>query len=385
MEGSVRKRGDKWYYAFEGAKVNGKRKRIERPGGYTKAEAQTALRKAIREYENGEQIDLSNISVSDYFDYWFKNYVERNLKYNTQQNYKNVIEKYIKPEIGKYKLKSIGPAKLQELVDKLPDGFDNPLAKHSVEIIVTVIKGAFKRAVYPWELLKSNPSVYIEMPKYDQQMKQTREDLKIITTDQYFMLLDRFPVASPFHLPLVISFHTGLRRGEVCGLQWSDISFTDKTLSVKRMMLNTKNGSFELGTPKTQSSYRTISLDDMLIDELKAAKKYQMENKMRYGKYYFDSPFVCTKQNGEPVTPNSIKYFSSRVKKYLGFDFNFHSLRHTHATMLLEDGAKSKAVQERLGHSRISTTMDKYVHITKKMKKETVDLFAERMRRAKQD
>ncbi|MDT2759315.1 MULTISPECIES: tyrosine-type recombinase/integrase [Enterococcus] len=383
MEGSVRKRGDKWYYSFEGAKVNGKRQRIERPGGYTKAEAQDALRKAIKNYEDGEQIDLSNVSVADYFDYWHKNYVEKNLKLNTQNNYRNIIEKYIKTEIGKYKLRSIGPARLQELVDKLPEGFENPLAKHTVEIVVTVLKGGFKRAVYPWQLLNSNPSVYIEMPKYDQRTKQTREDLKIIAVEQYFELLEKFPPSSPFHSPLVIAFHSGLRRGEVCGLQWSDISFENKTLSVERTMLNVKNGDFILGTPKTQSSYRTISIDDGLIDELKMARKDQMEQKIRYGKYYFDSPFVCTKQNGEPVTPNSIKYYAGTVKKTLGFDFNFHSLRHTHATMLLEDGAKPKAVQERLGHSRISTTMDKYIHITKKMKTETVDIFSERLRRAK--
>ncbi|MGM0239432.1 tyrosine-type recombinase/integrase [Enterococcus sp. AZ103] len=384
MEGSVRKRGGSWYYSFEGAKIDGKRQRIERFGGYTKADAQEALRKAIISYENGDQIDFSNISVADYFDYWHKNYVVKNLKLNTQNNYRNVINKYIKPEIGKYKLKSIGPAKLQEFVDKLPNGFDRPLAKHSVEIVITVLKGAFKKAVYPFQLIKNNPTAYIEMPKYDKKTKQTREDMKIITMDQYFQLLDNFPESSPFHLPLVIAFHTGLRRGEVSGLMWQDISFTEKTLSVERNMLNLDKGEFELGTPKTQGSYRTISIDDILIDELKKAKKHQMESKIRYGRYYFDSNFVCTKENGEPVTPNSIKYFSSTVKRDLGFNFNFHSLRHTHATMLLEDGAKPRAVQERLGHSRIATTMDKYVHVTKKMKTETVDLFAERLRRSQQ-
>lgn len=99
---------------------------------------------------------------------------------------------------------------------------------------------------------------------------------------------------------------------------------------------------------------------------------------MKYRKRYYDSNAICIKENGKPVTPNSIKWSASKIKKALNIEFNFHSLRHTHATMLLEDGVKPKIVQERLGHSHISTIMDKYVHVSKKMKKDTVDIF-ERM------
>ncbi|WP_446681925.1 N-terminal phage integrase SAM-like domain-containing protein [Enterococcus devriesei] len=128
--GHVRKIGDKWYYILEMAKVSGKRQRIQKVGGTTKAKAQDKLREAIKEYENGGQVILTDTSVSDYFDFWFDNYVEKRLKYNNQKNYKNIIEKYIKPEIGKYKLKSIGPKRLQELVNKLPEGFNKKLSKH---------------------------------------------------------------------------------------------------------------------------------------------------------------------------------------------------------------------------------------------------------------
>lgn len=219
------------------------------------------------------------------------------------------------------------------------------------------------------------------MPAFKIQPKQSREDMKIITMDQYLTILENTPTSDSFHMPLVSAFHTGLRRGEVCGLTWDDISLSEQTLTVSRIMLQDKNG-IQLGTPKTEASYRTISIDDMLVDELKAQKKRQMENRMRYGKFYYDSKFVCTKENGEPVTPNSIKWSASKIKKDLGINFNFHSLRHTHATMLLEDGVKPKVVQERLGHARISTTMDKYVHVTKKMKNEAVDIFAQRLRRS---
>lgn len=158
-------------------------------------------------------------------------------------------------------------------------------------------------------------------------------------------------------------------------------SFEDQTVTVERTMLQDKFG-VKLGTPKTAASYRTIAIDDIFVNELKAMKRRQSENKLRHGKYYYDSNFVCTKENGEPVTPNSTKGHCTKTTRELGIPFNFHSLRHTHATMLLEDGVKPKIVQERLGHSRISTTMDKYVHVTKKMRTEAVDIFAQRFKRS---
>ena len=139
---------------------------------------------------------------------------------------------------------------------------------------------------------------------------------------------------------------------------------------------------FSFGTPKTQASFRTIAIDDVLAAELRRARKSQSENKLRYGEILLRFNFCLYKDNGEPVTPNSIKWHSSRIKRNSELIFNFHSLRHTHATMLLEDGVKPKIVQERLGHSRIATTMDKYVHVTRKMKTEAVDIFAQRLKKS---
>lgn len=114
MAGSVRKRGDKWYYSFEASSVDGKRKRIERVGGRTKKEAEKALRTALDEYENvGNIIDESSISVSDYFDYWFENYVEVNCKFGSQRYYNQIINTHIKPAFGHYRLKSLTAPVLQ--------------------------------------------------------------------------------------------------------------------------------------------------------------------------------------------------------------------------------------------------------------------------------
>lgn len=379
-EGNVRKRGDKWYYSFEAAQVDGKRKRIERVGGYSEKEAKKALRKAIDEYENGNvQIKLDKMSVADYFNYWLVNYVERNLKYNTVKNYRNILKKYIIPKLGKYRVRTLSPEMLQEFIDDIAANATTkqgkPLAQHTVAIIFTVTKEALRRAVFPYRIIKDNPMAYVDMPKYEPQPKKTKQDLKIITLDQYRELLDYFPVADSFHMPLVIAFNTGMRRGEICALTWNKIDLVNNTITVDSNMIQHGKGTYELASPKTKASYRTIDIGQTLVNELKEKRKSQMENQMRYGHLYDKSNFVCTEENGSPVLPNTIKYKSRLVQEKLHMNFNFHSLRHTHATMLLEAGEKMKVVSERLGHSRISTTMDTYSHVTHKMRKNTVSLI----------
>ncbi len=379
-QGYVRKRGEKWYYSFEMATVDGKRKRVERVGGFTQKDAERALRKAIAEYERGGlKVKLTDMSVADYMDYWHENYVQKNLKYNTQKNYEGLIRLYIKPVLGKYYMKNISPAVIQEFIN---DYAQTPLKrtkevpkKHSVEILLTVLKEAFKRAVYPYQIIKENPAGYVEMPKYAPEAKKTKQDLKIITYQQYLKILDVCPPADPFHMPLVIGFNTGMRRGEVLGLQWDMVNLDEGWIRVERNMISKKYGVYDLDSPKSAAGFRTIEIGSVLIDELRAKRKAQMENRLRYGKLYNDSNFVCTWENGNPVTPGYIKFRCEKIVRDLEFPFTFHSLRHTHATMLLEAGEKPKVVQERLGHSRITTTMDTYIHVTQDMRRGSVSRF----------
>ncbi|WP_413515832.1 tyrosine-type recombinase/integrase [Carnobacterium maltaromaticum] len=378
MQGSVRKKGKSWYYRIDLAYISGDRKQIERYAGKTKDEALQTLRNAIKEYEtSGDVMALSDISVTDYFNFWFDKYVMVNLKKNTQSNYRNILDKHIFPSIGMYKLKAIKPGTLQDL---LTEKYEAGYAKQTLAIIKGVLNKAFTMAVFPYQYLSIDPTRYVKVPKYDIKEWKDRGDLKIISIEDFKKLVSAVPKSDPFYLPMMISFQTGLRRSEVCGLKWTDIDFEENTLTVERIMLGTENGKYDLGTPKTKSSYRTIMLGDSIIKILKSSKKRQIENKLFYGSNYFDGNFICTKENGQPVTPNSIKYNVEKVRKLTGVDFNFHSFRHTHATMLLENNAKPKAIQTRLGHSRIATTMDTYAHVTKKMKKDTVDIFEQMLK-----
>lgn len=396
MEGSVRKRGDKWYYSFEVGKVEGKRKRIERVGGKTKKEAEAALRKALSEYENaGIHFEPSEISVADYMDYWLKNYVDANCRYNTTQNYKGVIENHIKPALGFYKLKSITPLVLQEFMNERSNrGF----TKHYLENIMGILSGSFKSAVYPYQFIKENPMLYVKIPKNENIKAET--DRRAIPPDEFAKIIERFPEGSNFYIPLQIAYHTGTRVSECCAITWDNIDLDNKTLDINKQVVKKDKKQWYFSTTKTKSSIRQIAIGDTLVNILKKHKKSQMENKLKTGPYYkiyylegntkriycmdgtteyktIDEKinFVCTNEYGGHVNPETIRYCSRIINYELMIQFNFHALRHTHATKLIEHGANMKDVQERLGHSRLSTTMDTYTHVTEKMKRDTVDIF----------
>lgn len=372
MQGGVRKKGDNWYYYFDLAKVDGKRKKIERKGGATKKEALSALRKAISEYENaGTLTHNSDMSYSDYLDYWMNNYVRIQCKKTTEALYKRYIEQHIKPILGLYKLKSINPSILQDFLNKKSI---NGFSKNTVSSFYGLLSGSLKYAVYPMQYIKENPMTYVNMPRYDTLHKKDSTELKIISLNDFNRMVERFPAGSSFYIPLQIAFQTGLRASEVTALTWNDINFNNNTLEVNKILVKIGH-EWTFGTPKTQSSHRIINIGPSLVKILKDHKTYQDEMRVKYGNWYKESNFICTKENGENVTTESLKYLSRVVNYELKINFNFHSLRHTHATMLIENGANMKDVQNRLGHSKLSTTMDTYAHVTPNMKKQTVDIF----------
>lgn len=374
MRGSVRERGAGYEYYFK-IKVDGKWIPKSKCGFRTKAEAQAALRQAIQEYENcGEVFKPSEATTKEFFNYWFKHYVKVNCKLGTQRYYRQILDTHVIPYFGEYKLKQLKPAALQKFLNyKMMNGF----SKNSVGNFYGVLSGALKYAVYPCNYIKENPMTYVSMPKYDEKVKEAA-DLKIITLDEFDRIVKRFPQGSSFYIPLQIGFHTGMRGGEIAALIWENVDFESKTITVKHTLIEVPGPtgpSFELGTPKTKSSYRTITIGQTLIDILQEHKQWQKENRNHYGKWYKESPFVCTKENGEPITTNTYKYMNRVVNYELQIKFSMHSLRHTHATLLLEASANIKDIQKRLGHSKLATTMDTYSHVTDKMKNNTVDIF----------
>lgn len=184
-----------WEYRFEAAKVDGKRKHISRAGFRTKKEALDAGAKALAEYNNaGLCFEPSDLSVSDYLDYWFEQNCKMNLRYNTQLNYAGLIRNHLKPYFGHYKLKSLTPAIMQEYANKISlSGYSHS----SIINMFATMQSALDYAVHPLGYIKDNPTRYVKFPTGGKE----RKERIILEQEDYDRIIDRFPFGSRYYIP----------------------------------------------------------------------------------------------------------------------------------------------------------------------------------------
>lgn len=405
-EVNTRKRGSKWEYRFEMASVDGKRKQKSKGGFRTKKEALEAGTKALNEYNNtGLTFTASDMSVADYMDLWFNEYCKLNLKYRTQLTYKGLIENHIKPTLGDFKLSSLTTATIQTFINSQKlEGFSK---SHTVGI-KGIITSSLSYAVHPLKLLQVNPALGIITPKFE----QTPSKRYIITVKSFKKILERFPFGSRFYIPLILGYTCGLRLAEAYAIDIDkDIDFDKKQLHIRQTVYKrfgdeakqSKIYGWFLGTTKTSTSNRVIGLDDFTIKELKREINRQKENKLFYGEYYTklykkaeidekgntiykiieselpleleEINMLMVDENGRYMNSDAMRYCSKVIRTELDIQFNYHSLRHTHATMLIENGANPKNVSTRLGHSSVDITLNRYTHDTEEMNHETIKII----------
>ena len=417
MKGGIRKRGSSWSYYFDLGKVNGKRQKKEKGGFATRKEAEAALVAAVSQYNNAGQVFVpADITVADYLDQWYDLYVKMNLKYNTQLDYIQIIEHHLKPAFGKYRLRALTPAVIQTYVNDLKiQGY----ARATTFNIFSTFSGSLRYAVEPLHYIEVNPCDQVRFPKYENK----RQELHIyLYQDTMKKIFERFPESSSLYVPIMIGYYTGVRISECFGLTWNDIDLDARTITIDHQIVKRnfgmdarqavkkdrerrKRSEWYFQTPKTSTSTRTIKFGETLYECLNAARIRKRKNRLLLGGRFTDiylqpetdekgdtverlvqmrsdihidlpvADMVCVRDDGSLITPDSFKYVCRVVHHELHLAFNYHSLRHTHATMLIEAGADLKDVQERLGHSNIQTTMNKYVHNTDEMQNRTVELF----------
>lgn len=414
---TIQKRGNFYQYKFEIAKVDGKRKFLSKSGFKTKSEAEKEGVIAYNDYLNtGNSFSASDMSYSDFLDYWLENYCYINLKYHTIEGYSNIIKNHIKPNIGYFRLSQITRSTLQEFINKIY--INKSFSKNFLNNIKKVIKGSFTYA-YETDFIKINPAIGLKLPKYDIPPK---DPAHIFTNEEINLILDRFKNNHCVYYAFLTAYCTGLRVAEVFALTWDDIDFYNKTISVNKNILkkNQVGGTKQrhisgnsttvwyFGTCKTETSYRTIPIGDTLVNALKEYKQEQEEHRKNYGDTYMkhykktvinpynnkqeikiinahaeidvalpEVKFVFLKNNGVFEGTDSCKYPFKVIHYELGIPCRFHDFRDTHATRLIEAGSDIKAVSKRLGHRNIDTTYDIYVRVTEKMESETADKFEE--------
>ncbi len=413
---NVIKRGSKWQYRFEGASINGKRKQYSKSGFNTKKAALEAGAKALAEYNTiGTIIIPSEMSIADLLDSWMLNYVKINLSDSTMHGYANIVEQHIKPAIGRRMVKSATTQMLQELVNSIY--IEKGFSWSSMKNIVTVLKGSFRYAQKTLKIILFSPAEDVMLPRKGPENHRYR----VHEIDEIERILAYLMDKPHQYYAALTAYYTGMRISEVYGLTWDCIDFEHGFIRVdkiaKKLSKNYKKGRergikgkaetiWYFGDCKTTKSFRTIPVGDRLLNELAEYKAMQDENEKEYGTFYkhhflqeeetssrrkvyriisldsaspsLDLPEthpVFVREDGSFNGTNTWSHANQEIRERLGIEFSFHDFRHTHATILLENGAYIKDIQERLGHDKAQTTLDMYVENSPKMSKATADIF----------
>ncbi|MBQ7630971.1 MAG: site-specific integrase [Selenomonadaceae bacterium] len=384
----TRKRGKTFSYIFEAGKTpEGKRKVVEKGGFATKAEAYKAGVAAYNDFLHGNiGITSEKITLKDFMSAWLDNVVSANVKPTSLQKYQSHFKNRITPYLGEVKVQDLTPAMIDVWMRKL---LYEGLSKQTLTGIHALIHNALNYAVYPAQLIPFNPAAYIKVPK---NAPRNVIERKIITPEQFSALLEKYPFGTPFYIPLLLLYHTGMRLGEVLGLSWSDIDFKAKRIALQQQVVYINKRGYFFTTLKTESSNRYILVGDILLGELKRWQARQAENERHFGDSYvyvyseadghierkskgLPAPdgekvsLVCTRDDGRII----VKTLFTRILRSEGL--NAHSFRHTHATQLIENGATANGVAGRLGHANAAITQNLYIHNTTKLQEETYAIF----------
>lgn len=374
MEGSVRKRGKTWSYYFFIGTVDGKKKYKEKGGFKTKGEASKALNEALYEFENGGYIAPKKLTFASFTLEWLDSYVKPLRKIATYNRYKELYNKYLANSLGGKAIIEIESYH----IEKLLLSNKNRISGTTLQAIYTLINTIMNRAL-KLRIIKDNPCKYIERPQRD---KFTPDVLDTDDLKPIFNVLDlNNEYDYMFNIAFRITLELGLRRGELGGLEWKDIDFKSNLIYVRNNLIYT-NGHVKMETPKTIESERSIYISDELLKLLEVLKERQEQDGAYCGEFYekniFDDveyDFVMKWHTGKYIHP---MYYTNKLKKVLtaaniNKSVRFHDLRHTNATLLLQQGIDFKVIQTRLGHSDIGTTMNIYSHVNKDMQKKATD------------
>lgn len=363
-EGNIRKRKDgRWEGRYTAGYDIKTGKRINKNVlGKTQAEVKEKLKAAMAESQVLDVSREDEYTVATWLKTWYDLYAKPNVRVATADRYRLMIDPYTIPRIGKIKLKKLTSRDLQKLYKDLMEkgrvntksGHGNPgLSSTTVHSVHLMLHCAFERAVKE-RLIPRNPTADCIAPKI------RKMEMKILAPENIKGYLDaagQRGLLPMFYLELV----SGLRKGELVALLWSDLDVQNKTISVNKQYVKNPNGKLTLSRPKTETSVRKVSIPQMAVDLL-----IQEHEKHPGNPYMFPSPVT-----GEMYYPDSVVNLHKKILKDAGLEhIRFHDLRHTFATMALQNGVDIKTVSSMLGHYDAGFTLRTYTHATRQKQNE---------------
>lgn len=366
-EGNIRKRKDgRWEGRYTAGYDPETGKRIVKNVlGKTQAEVKEKLKLAA---EDNQKIDArkgQDLTVGQWTTLWFENYAKPAVRESTAEYYRNYIEKHIVPRIGKIKLRKLTTLDIQKFYNKSREsgrvqryeGMENlGLSNKTIRGLHAMLRQCLEQAVQE-RLIPSNPAAGCKLPPKE------KKEMQIIPPEKlgaYLRAAGEHGVLPMFYLELT----TGLRRGELLALLWTDLNIKEKCLTISKSVSRGK-GELRVTEPKTSNSIRTVYIDDEAIPLL-------MEDRRRrpFSPYLFPSSVT-----GGMYGPDCVARIHKKLLARAGIEehVRFHDLRRTFATMALQNGVDPKTVSRMLGHYSAEFTLDVYANVTRDMQKEAAE------------
>lgn len=388
MRGHVRKRGRSWSIVIELPRDSETNQRHQKwhSGFATRKDAERALTEMVSRLDRGTYVIPSRQTLSEFVRDDFLPAVRGELRPSTYHSYERNLRLHVLPVLGERRLIDIDPASLSALYGRLlasgrkDQKAGDALSQRSVAYIASILSKVLRQAV-DWDRLARNPAAVARPPKVSAQ-NGARSPMVTWTSTETAAFLKACEEAQDGYYPAwLMLVTTGMRRGELLGLRWTDLDLDSRRASISQtviVVVNEGRHEVQFGSPKTERGRRAVALDAKTVAALKSHKAAQAEIRLLLGASYRDRQLVFCQPDGAPLHPERFsRTFASRVRQHGMRKIRLHDLRHTHATLGLEKGIHPRIMQERLGHANVGITLGTYSHVNPAMDANAADTISD--------
>ena len=363
MKGSIRRRSKgSWEVCLDVGRdpVTGKRLRQFETVKGSKKDAQKRLHELLHTREQGTYIKPTKLTVAQFLEEWLQDYVRTNTAPRTAERYQEIVRVHLIPALGSLPVVALQPHHIQKYYAQALEtgrrdgkgGLSAQTVHHHHRVLYEALKYGVKHGI-----LIRNVAEAVDAPRPE------HRELSILRSNEIRLILDATN-GTPYYAIFFALAYTGLRRSELLGLRWADIDLEKATLSVVQTLHQLRGGKYIFREPKSKRSRRQIALSPKLAIMLWEHRFKQEQAWILLGKPLLPTDLVFSHPDGRPIRPDNVTRAFNTIVRSLGLKgVRLHDLRHAHATILLEEGVHPKVVQERLGHSSVSTTLDIYSHV----------------------
>ena len=375
MQGRIRQRSKGSYeIALDiGRDAQGRRRRKYETIRGKKSDAQRRLRELIATNEKGLPLNSGKVTVAEFLETWYRDYVVPNTRPRTQMSYGTIIRVHLTPRLGHIRLEKLQPQDVQTMEAALIVSGKSP---RTVIHIHRVLAEALKYALR-WGVVWRNVTEAVDPPRAE------HRDIQVPEVEAVLEALEAAK-QTPHGTAIHVLAYTACRRGEALGLRWQDCDLEKGSASIVQTVQWIKGQGPIMQPTKSASSRRTIALGPVTVAALEAHRTSQAPHRLRLGIIYHNHGLVFPGPLGEPLDPSALTHAWERIARKCSISgVRLHDLRHFHATCLLQLNINPKIVQERLGHATYAMTMDIYSHVVPGLQEQASLAFEESMELAR--